>query len=618
MNYEIYSIECYRNFFCYTGYDYTHDCYYQFSIGCGKNDIVNLHKHLLSNIMQIGFNNLCIFYPVLHNFIQNFTYYKQSPPDYVASIMKMFLDDIIQQDGTFIKDGEKYIRQIDLFRILHYNNKSRATSLSDIKFHLGMNIIPKPNIETVMPGDVYDILLHSTNNTQAIVGLFNTVIGKTNNPYYKDRNIIQMRFNIKNKLNIPCINYSDSKLGEQIVIYSYCRKKNIEPSSVKELRTNRYFIDFSECVPNLEFINNDFNKLKSYYSNFKMTDPNEKPEYKIHINNIVLSFGAGGIHSNSNSSKYISDDEYTYLDLDISGYYPSIICKLGIHPSHFDSDFTEIYKSEILEPRFKELDKDNPNLTIVETFKKACNSCFGKMGDPDSPLYDYLAFYKTVVGAQFYTAYWIDKLTELFDIDFVFVNTDGMLIKVKRCNLDNIISFNNSFSNTEGFRIKQKVVHRLFVKDINNYVLQYADGTYKTKGLFEFYKEFHKDPSSKIVSIALFNYFIKDIPFERTIKEWKYINEFCIRIKSRSNSKTFYNNQEIFKTNRYYVSTNSSNNLFKDVKGNKEPINSLYHQTLLNKITSRYSSDYDIDFRYYIQECRKISDSILVKQLELF
>ena len=617
MNYEIYSIESYKNFFCYTGYDYTHDCYYQYKIGCGYNDISDLHKHLLSDMIQIGFNNLCLLYPVLHGFIQNFTVYKKCDPDYVASILRLSFDEIMATENYFIKDSEKYIKQVDLFRILHYNNKKLSTGLDDIKFHLGMSIIERLNKEYVTRGETYDVLLRSTNNTQAITKLFKNLIGQSNNPYYKGMNIIQARYNIRNQLGIPCINYSDSRLGEQMVLKLYCDRKGLSISDIKELRTNRYGIKFSECLPSITFGNSEFESVRKYYESYVMTNFEETPEKVINICNVPISFGVGGLHGSNRSGKYFSDDEYTYLDLDITSYYPTIMCRYNIHPEQFDDDFIDIYRSEIVSKRLSEVVKDNPNLTLIYTLKKASNACYGKMGDKDSPLFDYLSFYKTIVYAQMHTALWLDRLLQ-FDVGIVFVNTDGMIIKVKRSELDRIMELNKRFADEFGFLVKQKVVRKMFMKDINNYTLQYDDDSYKNKGIFDFYKEFHKDPSSRIIPIALFNHFMKDIPFDETISTWKHIDEFCIRLKVRTNNRYFYNDTEIFRTNRYFVSNDKDNAIYKMSNEERLPINRLYNQTLLNRIYYHDVSAYNVNYKYYLLECRKVVDSIIVKQLELF
>ena len=62
----------------------------------------------------------------------------------------------------------------------------------------------------------------------------------------------------------------------------------------------------------------------------------------------------------------------------------------------------------------------------------------------------------------------------------------------------------------------------------------------KLKGCFEIDKEFHKDPSMKIVPIALYEYFINGISIEQTIKNHKNIYDFCLRLKINRNSSAYY------------------------------------------------------------------------------
>ena len=74
------------------------------------------------------------------------------------------------------------------------------------------------------------------------------------------------------------------------------------------------------------------------------------------------------------------------------------------------------------------------------------------------------------------------------------------------------------------------------IRDVNNYIGVYEDSTpdnehIKLKGDFEIDKEFHKDPSMRIVPLAVKEYFVYGIPIEKTIKENRDIFNFCMRLK---------------------------------------------------------------------------------------
>lgn len=55
---EVYDLECLKNLFTYTGYCPKEDKYYQFCICQWRNELKELHDHLLRDkIIQVGFNN---------------------------------------------------------------------------------------------------------------------------------------------------------------------------------------------------------------------------------------------------------------------------------------------------------------------------------------------------------------------------------------------------------------------------------------------------------------------------------------------------------------------------------------------------------------------------------
>ena len=122
----------------------------------------------------------------------------------------------------------------------------------------------------------------------------------------------------------------------------------------------------------------------------------------------------------------------------------------------------------------------------------------------------------------------------------------------------------------------------------------YEDGSVKSKGCFEIDKEFHKDPSMRIVPIALKEYFVNGIPIEQTIKNHRNIYDFCLRLKTNSKSTPIYQyiengeiiKKELHRTTRYYISKPgiNSGNLYKDFGDDRiSGVNIGYSVTLFNK-----------------------------------
>ena len=133
MNYEVYDLETLCNLFTYTGYDCIKKEWHQFVICDWRNDIEELHEWLeyqrVNRYFQVGFNNENFDYPIIHHIMNHYESYKYKTGREVAESIYAKAQELINNEFNTIVDKNKYIRQIDLFRIWHYNNKARKTSL---------------------------------------------------------------------------------------------------------------------------------------------------------------------------------------------------------------------------------------------------------------------------------------------------------------------------------------------------------------------------------------------------------------------------------------------------------------------------------------------------------
>lgn len=169
---------------------------------------------------------------------------------------------------------------------------------------------------------------------------------------------------------------------------------------------------------------------------------------------------------------------------------------------------------------------------------------------------------------------------------------------------------------------------RMVIQDVNNYIGEYESGDCKHKGLFEFDTELHKDPSMRIVPYALHQYFIKGIPIKETILNHQDIYDFCLRLKVNSGWKAIYKyinegkltDKMLSKNTRYYISNNGGALYKRNVEDNRVTgVNVGFVTTLFNDFYKlNEMKEYNINYEFYIKECRKIIDSIEDKQLTLF
>lgn len=259
------------------------------------------------------------------------------------------------------------------------------------------------------------------------------------------------------------------------------------------------------------------------------------------------------------------------------------------------------------------------------------NSVYGKSNDLYSFLYDPFYTMCITVNGQLLLTLLIEDLTlAIPNLQMLQVNTDGITIRLPR---DCEETYNNVCKEWEKItKLTLEFVDykSMIIQDVNNYIAIKLNGECKYKGLFEIVKDFHKDTSFKIITIALSEYFTKGVPILTTIKTHKNIYDFCGRAKFKSDSygqlrsigRDYTNNpievrEKQQKTTRYYISNKGGTLIKVYPEKNKESfINKGYQVTIFNKYKEQ--SNYDINYKFYEVECQKILDSIECKQLELF
>lgn len=638
MRAEVYDLECLSNLFTYTGFDVQEQKYYQFVIHDDRNDAKALWEHLhRDKLLQIGFNNESYDYPLLHNFLNNYQYmYSRIGGVNIAISLYQKSQEIIDMEFSAIADKNKFIPQLDLFKIFHYDNKARMTSLKDIEFQLRMDDIEEMPIHHATwctKDDIDTILSYNKNDVEATYKFFLVALGKTDDPIYKGKNKIALRCEIQRQFGINCLNYPDVKIGERLILKLYSEKTHKSLYDLKQSGgTIRETIQLKDCIPYwANFETKEFNELKQKLIDATISSIKGEFEASVVFHNTKMDYGTGGCHSCIKPGIYNADDKWMIVDEDIGSLYPSIAIQLGIYPEHLGPEFLDIYNNKIVARRLAEkkkpkAERDN---VIMEGFKLAANGVYGKTGEENSVLYDPLYTMKTTIGGQMFLSLWTEKLVKAVpELKFLQHNTDGITYMIPKDKLDKVKAVGEEMTKLTGLYIEDNYYKTMILRDVNNYIAVYEDSTQehehvKLKGCFEIDKEYHKDSSMRIVPIALKNYFLYDIPVGDTIRNHTDIFDFCLRLKTNSKSQavySYYDNGEtqikkLSRTTRYYVSNNGGG-LIKDFgSGRLNGVNVGFHVTLFNKFEAKDMKDYDINYGFYISEANKIIYTIVDKQM---
>lgn len=216
----IYDCETYPN--CFSFSIVREDGKYKktYEVSFRKNQINELFKcinYLKENeLYAVGFNNIQFDYPVLHKLIGLMLSDKM--PVNGATIAKRVYKFAQEQIESFKGDGfgntvkvdEQYFKQLDLYKIHHFDNKAKSTSLKMLEFNMCENNIedlPFP-VGMELNSEQIDVLLQYNEHDVEMTRVF----------YIKSLPLIELREQLSHKYNRDFMNHNDTKIGKDYFI----------------------------------------------------------------------------------------------------------------------------------------------------------------------------------------------------------------------------------------------------------------------------------------------------------------------------------------------------------------------------------------------------------------
>jgi len=299
--------------------------------------------------------------------------------------------------------------------------------------------------------------------------------------------------------------------------------------------------------------------------------------------------------------------------------------KYKIYPKHLNIKFLDILK-DIVTLRLK-AKKEGDKIT-ADTIKITANSIFGLSGFDNYWLKDDKVMYGITLNGQLLLLGLIEYLESLGDVTCVMSNTDGISLRVNRNIIDYVLEQVKVIEKHIGIPLEYDFYKKLIFKDVNNYLWISKEDEIKVKGIFRYEQDITKGYRMPIVTKALQEYYINNIPIEDTINNEKDIYLFCIAQKTGKQFTTFFRTtkglKKIQKTNRYFVSTKSGSLIkIKSLDDGSVQENQAIageNVFILNdrdKNRDRYYLSL-VKRQYYIKETNKIINSFKKEQYELF
>lgn len=548
MNIICYDIETLQEFFLVNVYVPDEGKWYEFSVNKWENQLTSFIRFTekYSEHYWVGYNSLRFDSQVVEWVMRNHDEWHELSGLEIAGRIAQKAQDVIH-DANYellpeFSEKSLSLKQIDIFKMAHFDNKNRRVSLKRLEFEMDMENIEEMPIhhskKDLTQDDVAVIKGYCRNDVLATYEFYKILRGDTSHPLYKGNDQFQLRWDIEQEFGIPCINYSDSKIGDEIIKKFYCQEKGIEYSQLPKKGTFRKKVEVRNCIA--KHVRFETPQLKEFLENIKKQSLGMDDDFKHEVSfyGNVYSFMKGGLHTENKPEIFEADDEHEIIDWDVSSYYTAIIINNKRYPGHLGPAFLRGYQTMFekrleLKPLAK---KDKKIKGIVGALKLAVNSVYGKSSEITSWLYDrQLTMFTTITG-ELSLMMLIEKY-ETNGIRVMSANTDGVTIMIHKSLIPLMERINKWWMDTTKYELERTDYRKIIFSTVNDYIAIKTDGEVKKKGDFVTDFELHKNKSGRIVPIALENYFVHGVPVADTIAKHDNIFDFTIRQKA---SKDFH------------------------------------------------------------------------------
>lgn len=495
----VYDVECFPNVFvCTTNQVKTGERWIH-EISVFRNQSVQFvgFLHALRDFRgrMIGFNNIAFDYILLHYILDCFNVQGYVAPEQIFNRMQeIFRAQEFNRFGLSIWESEHFVQQLDLFKIHHFDNPAKRTSLKALEFNMRSASVEDMPVAagTILTDEQVPILTsyngHDVDETERFLG--------------HSYPMIRLREELSASTGINMLNFNDTKIGKQFFIAELekrvpgiCYRRTSEGK--KPNQTWRSTVPLGPLIlPLITFRDPELNRVLGYLRMVELVDTNKPPELKDLKATLrgtwEIYFGAGGGHASLSKATIRADANHEILDVDVKSYYPNIAIKNRIYPEHLTEIFCDIYL-ELYNQRAGLPKKSGKSAML----KLALNGVFGDSNNDFGPFKDPAYTMAITVNGQLMLAMLAEWLVAHPGIQPIQLNTDGVTVKVHR---DARAYFDQAclaWQFATALELEIVNYREMHIRDVNNYLAVGIDGKIKRKGD---YQHDTSDPNNIAVS----------------------------------------------------------------------------------------------------------------------
>ena len=500
------------------------------------------------------------------------------------------------------------IRQIDLFKMNHWDNRAKMSSLKWIQYSMDWE-----NVEE-MPHLHYEPV-ESAEELEMIIQYCHNDVLSTREILEHSKEQIQLRQTLTKEYNIDLYSASEPRISKELFIHFLHQKLGISKSELKQLRSPRDYIILAECVlPYIKFQTPEFQKVLDYIRTKVITSTKDGFKFSMNYKGVKTDYGLGGLHGARDPGVYEAKPGWTIMTSDVTSYYPNLAIKNKFHPEHLpQKEFGDLYEW-FFEER-KKIPKTDPKNYV---YKIILNSTYGLTGDQNSFLYDPKMTMQITINGQLSLSMLYEMICEQIpEAVPLMQNTDGLETLIPNSYVEKYHEICARWCKMTMLELEHDEYSKMIIRDVNNYIAVYDNGKTKCKGRFEFEElPLHKNKSNLIIPKAWYEYFVNGTNPKDYLKTNRNIFDYCTGSKIKGNwffvergvkDGMFYENK-LQKLVRYFVSKKGTKIIKCNPDGRQIQLESgPILQTIFNKAVELPWEEYDIDEKYYLD---KIYDEI--------
>lgn len=506
----------------------------------------------------VGFNNLSFDYPVLHYVAMNAGCDVRNIYDKAMSQIKP-----AGQWPERIWDRDQIFQQVDLYKIHHFDNKSKSQSLKGLEIAMrSKNVVDLPfPVGAELSDEQKDVLIKYNRHDVLETGKF----------YVRSLSAIHLREDLSRSFSKNFINMSDVKMGETILV-TEMKKRGIDcyHADGSKKQTVRKGIKLSEVIlPYIRYENPEFDRVLQFLKT--QTIYETKGAFKGLVLPVVggleFAFGKGGMHASIERSTVLSDDEGVIIDADVASFYPNYAIANRIYPAHLGEAYCDAYLG-VYQTR-KTYSKDQPE---NGAFKLALNGAYGGSNNEHSPFFDPQYTMSTTINGQLMLCMLAEQLIKIPGTMLIQVNTDGITFKCPREHVEHAKSLFRWWEGVTKLELEDVEYSKMCIRDVNSYLAVKTNGKVKRIGAYAYVTAdddpatrevpYHKDPSALVIPKAAEAALVHGKDIREFITSHRDPFDFMLRAKVPRGSQLMLRwtqwdvEQELQHITRYFVSRN--------------------------------------------------------------